>query len=79
MADLVREERCDLIIPYGDVGAVRGAMTKLRDDPGIRVELGDNGCRAFKECYDWGIIERRLLAAYAQLTITGAEIQRENL
>lgn len=67
MADIVREERCGLVVPYGDVEGLKDAIALLRDDPELRAELGKNGRRAYEERYNWDIMEGRLLAAYREL------------
>jgi glycosyltransferase involved in cell wall biosynthesis len=67
MARIVRDTKCGLVVPFGDVGAIREAIVKLINNPGLRVELGKNGRRAYEEKYSWTIMENRLVTAYNNL------------
>lgn len=67
MADIVRHNNCGLVVPYGDVGAIREAIVKLVTNPDLPEELGQNGRRAYENKYSWTIMEKRLVAAYEKL------------
>jgi glycosyltransferase involved in cell wall biosynthesis len=67
MARIVRHNKCGLVIPYGDVGAIRDAIVKLMTNPGLQEELGINGRKAYEEKYSWTIMENRLVTAYKNL------------
>lgn len=71
MANIVREENCGLVVPYGDVDAIKEAIIKLKNDPDLRQRLGKNGRRAYKERYSWDIMEKRLLNAYKEINGVG--------
>ncbi len=64
MADIVREEKCGLVVPYGDVDAIKHAILTLKQDPDLCKQLGDNGRRAYEQKYNWKIMEKRLIDAY---------------
>lgn len=68
MANIVREENCGLVVPYGDVAAIREAVLKLKNDSQLRQTLGQNGRRAYENRYSWRIMEQRLLDSYQQLS-----------
>jgi len=68
MADIVRKENCGLVVPYGNVAAIKEALLKLKNNPELRQELGHNGRRAYEDRYSWRIMERRLLDSYQQLS-----------
>lgn len=68
MADIVREENCGLVVPYGDIAAIREAVLKLKNDSQLRQTLGQNGRRAYEGRYSWRIMEQRLLDSYQQLS-----------
>lgn len=68
MADIVRKENCGLVVPYGDVDAIKEAILKLKNNPELRQELGQNGRRAYENRYSWRIMEQRLLDSYRQLS-----------
>ena len=67
MADIVRNNNCGLVVPYGNVGAIKEAILKLMNSPGLRAELGKNGRKAYEEKYSWTIMENRLITAYKNL------------
>jgi len=68
IANIVREENCGLVVPYGDVAAIREAVLKLKNDSQLRQTLGQNGRRAYESRYSWRIMERRLVDSYQQLS-----------
>jgi glycosyltransferase involved in cell wall biosynthesis len=68
MANIVREENCGLVVPYGDVAAIKEAILKLKNDSQLRQTLGQNGRRAYENRYSWKIMEQRLLDSYQQLS-----------
>jgi len=67
MADIVRKETCGLVVPYGDINAIKDAILLLKNDPRLRKQLGANGRRAYEQKYDWKIMEDRLLALYQEI------------
>lgn len=64
---IVAEEKCGLIVPYGDVEAIREAILRLRNDPELRRKLGENGRKAYENHYSWDIMRNRLINAYHEL------------
>jgi glycosyltransferase involved in cell wall biosynthesis len=68
MADIVRKESCGLVVPYGDVDAIKEAILKLKNTPKLCQRLGQNGRRAYEKRYSWRIMEQRLLDSYRQLS-----------
>jgi glycosyltransferase involved in cell wall biosynthesis len=67
MTDIVNDENCGLVVPYGDVAAIREAILKLKNHLSLRRRLGDNGRKAYIARYAWSIMEQRLLNAYQRL------------
>jgi glycosyltransferase involved in cell wall biosynthesis len=67
MAEIVREENCGIIVPYGDVNAIKQAIMRLRDDPQLAKQLGANGRRAYEQKYSWAIMKERQLALYKDI------------
>ena len=67
MANIVRKENCGLVVSYGDVDAIKEAIIKLKSDPQLYKQLGENGRRAYEEKYNWTMMERRLLDAYKDI------------
>ena len=70
MSQIVRTENCGIVVPYGDVSAIREAVMKLKNDPELRHWLGQNGRRAYDERYSWKIMEQRLVKSYSALVST---------
>jgi glycosyltransferase involved in cell wall biosynthesis len=69
MATIVRQNNCGLVIPFGDVEAIKEAISKLRNDAYYGRELGKNGRKAYEQKYSWKIMEKRLVRAYEDLII----------
>src|SRR5437867_650721 len=67
MAEVVREEGCGLVVPYGDSSALRGAIERLMLSPGDAEGMGARGRKAYEAKYNWRAMERRLLEAYGEL------------
>ena len=64
MASIVKNEQCGVVIPYGNISAIRNSIMELKDDPSYCRLLGENGYKAYKTKYDWRIMERRLVDSY---------------
>jgi glycosyltransferase involved in cell wall biosynthesis len=67
MADIVRKENCGLVVPFGDINAIRDAILLLKNDPQLARQLGANGRRAYEQTYSWKIMEDRLLGLYQEI------------
>lgn len=68
MADIVRKKNCGLVVPYGDVGAIKEAVIKLKNDSSLYRKLGASGRKAYEDKYNWAIMERRLLDVYNDIS-----------
>jgi glycosyltransferase involved in cell wall biosynthesis len=66
MADIVNREKCGVVVQYGNVGEIKGAINYLRSNRIACKEMGENGRLAFKERYSWNIMEERLLELYGR-------------
>jgi glycosyltransferase involved in cell wall biosynthesis len=67
MANIVRKENYGLVVPYGDINAIKHAIFSLKNDPDMCKRLGSNGRRAYEQKYSWNIMKNRLIEAYNQL------------
>lgn len=65
---IVIEEKCGLIVPFGNINEIKEAIKKLRDSPDLRIELGENGRKAYENRYNWNIMKKRLIDAYKKIT-----------
>lgn len=66
-ARIVKKENCGLVVPYGDIKAIKDAILKLKNDQDLRQKLGENGRKAYEEKYSWDIMEKRLINAYSEI------------
>lgn len=64
----VGEENCGLVVKYGDMFDLEGAMMKLSSDEDLYCRLGNNGRRAYDRQYNWNKMADRLLELYTQLS-----------
>ena len=64
---IVAQENCGLVVPYGDVNAIKEAVLRLKNDPELCQRLGQNGRKAYDNRYSWNIMESRLIDAYNEL------------
>ena len=62
---IVQEEQCGILVPYGDITAIKNAIIKLKTDDNLRHQLGSNGRNAYLKKYSWDIMRARLIQAYA--------------
>jgi glycosyltransferase involved in cell wall biosynthesis len=67
MADIVRKEQCGIVVPYGNVVAIKDAITQLQNNPELYKKYAGNGRKAYVEKYSWKIMGKRLIEAYTQL------------
>jgi glycosyltransferase involved in cell wall biosynthesis len=68
MAEIVRKENCGLVVPYGDINAIKHAILTLKEDPELCKHLGANARKAYEQKYSWTIMEKRLVSAYKNLS-----------
>jgi glycosyltransferase involved in cell wall biosynthesis len=67
MADIVRREECGIVVPFGDVNAIKHAIITLKDDPELCKQLGANGRKAYDKKYSWEKMEKNLHESYNSL------------
>ncbi|MCD4845137.1 MAG: glycosyltransferase family 4 protein [Methanosarcinales archaeon] len=67
MAEIVRENNYGIVVNCRDVKEIKGAIIKLKNDPGLCRQLGENARKAYDEKYNWQIMEQRLLGLYDKL------------
>jgi glycosyltransferase involved in cell wall biosynthesis len=64
LRDLVRHEETGLLVPPGDVGALRAALQRLLADPDLRRRFGDAGRTRIEEHFTWQRFGDETLRAY---------------
>jgi glycosyltransferase involved in cell wall biosynthesis len=71
---IVAQEDCGIVVPYGDVDAIKESLLRLKNDPELlkndpelRQRLGQNGRKAYENRYSWSIMESRIIDAYNDL------------
>jgi glycosyltransferase involved in cell wall biosynthesis len=60
MAQILIEENCGLVINSINVDELRLAIFKLKNNPTLAINLGNNARNAYKYKYNWAIMENRL-------------------
>jgi len=53
MADLVRDEKCGIVVPPGDAMALASAVHYIADNPEIAVEMGKRGADVVHREHSW--------------------------
>ena len=64
LRDAVGDGETGLLVPVGDVAALRAAIARLLGDATLRAELGANARRRAESDYSWAAATASLLAAY---------------
>jgi glycosyltransferase involved in cell wall biosynthesis len=64
LLDLVSDEATGLLVPPGDVGALRAALERLLADPALRRRLGVAGRERARAELAWDVVVGRTLEAY---------------
>lgn len=64
---VVERWRCGLCVDPENVDEIASAIRYLLDHPGEASQMGENGRRAVKEEFNWGIEEKKLLALYEDI------------
>jgi glycosyltransferase involved in cell wall biosynthesis len=60
-ASIVQTHRAGLVVAPKDTDALAGALRRLRDNPSLRAELGENGRRAAERFFDRAEIAREFI------------------
>lgn len=69
MSEKVLIEDCGVVVEYDNEGQIQAAVTRLRDDPALCVRMGDNGRKAYRDKYDWNIMEKRLRESMVSISV----------
>ncbi len=69
MANIVRQEQCGIVVPFGDISVIRKTIANLKINKELIRTLGENGRKAYIRKYSWDIMENRLLNAYEEIII----------
>jgi glycosyltransferase involved in cell wall biosynthesis len=64
MRDLVTDGESGLVVPVGDVGALRAALERLLGDPELRKRLGAAARERARERLSWSVWTKATLRAY---------------
>ncbi|MGE0315483.1 MAG: glycosyltransferase family 4 protein [Lautropia sp.] len=64
VAELVDDGVNGLLVDAGDVGAMRGAMQRLADDPSLRARLGAAGRARYEQSFSADRMNRRIADVY---------------
>jgi glycosyltransferase involved in cell wall biosynthesis len=64
---IINSEKCGIVIEYGNLEELIGAISLLKYSPDIRKTLGENGRKAYVEKYSWNIMKKRIVTKYASV------------
>ena len=64
LAQVVRDERCGLLIDTTDAREIADAITYLLENPEDAKTIGERGKKAIREKYNWGIEQQKLIEVY---------------
>jgi 2-deoxystreptamine N-acetyl-D-glucosaminyltransferase/2-deoxystreptamine glucosyltransferase len=64
LLDLVVDGETGLLVPPGDIGALRAALDRLLADPDLRRRLGETGRERISERFSWDTVTRSTIALY---------------
>jgi glycosyltransferase involved in cell wall biosynthesis len=67
MADIVKEEKCGIIVHYDDIKEIKDAVVAIKNDKKLKITLGKNSRKAYDNKYNWSIMEKRLKNIYREL------------
>jgi glycosyltransferase involved in cell wall biosynthesis len=67
MDELIQAGGCGLVVQYGDVDALEGALASLAADPALRQALGEAARSLYERSYSWERMRQRILDLYGQL------------
>jgi len=65
--EIINDNECGLLVDPENPQAIADAIDTLVNNPETARRMGENGARAVREKYNWGIEEKKLLALYAEL------------
>jgi glycosyltransferase involved in cell wall biosynthesis len=71
LVDAVEDGVTGLLVPAGDVEALRAALERLLEDPELRRRLGDAARERARERWSWDVATRATLAAYGTAATSG--------
>jgi glycosyltransferase involved in cell wall biosynthesis len=72
MDRIIEQEKCGVVVDYGDIADLEEALLRLQKDPALRQRLGENAFQAYRSTYSWEEMGNRLKTLYSQVT-AGAE------
>ena len=70
--ELMGERPCGIVVEFLAPETLAAAVEKLIADPGLRLAMARNGLELVKRSCNWGLMEKRLIAAYRELFATGS-------
>lgn len=65
--NIIEGNKCGLTVDPKDPKEISNAIEKLLSNDKLAEEMGENGRKAVKEVYNWGVEEKKLLTIYKEL------------
>jgi len=67
MEDIVEREKCGITVDSGSTEQIGKAIVRLKENPELCRQLGQNGRKAYEQKYNREIMEQRLLELYHKM------------
>lgn len=64
---IVKKIHCGIVISYGDLNQLEGALSMLANNKTLRKQMGMNGRRAYETQYSWSEMSEKLLHLYSSI------------
>ena len=61
-AQVVRKHDVGIVVPFDDIEATANAVRTLAANPQLRHDMGQRGCSAAKDLYDWNRVSREFVS-----------------
>ncbi|MFC1872235.1 glycosyltransferase family 4 protein [Chloroflexota bacterium] len=78
-SNIVAQEKCGIVIPYGNSDAIKKAILILKNNPELRRIFGQNGRKAYDISYNWKTMKGRLVNTYNELIGSVMEKHKERM
>lgn len=67
MSTIVRKENCGLVVPYGDIEAIKRAILRLKTNSKLYHKIAQHARAAYESRYSWDIVKDRLTKTYNEI------------
>lgn len=76
MTNIVKKEKCGVIVTYGDIDEIKKAIIMLKSNPSLSINYGNMGKLAFDTKYNWSIMKQKLLDLYNDILTSKTDFKK---